>query len=267
MHNAAYAALAIDRAYVAFHVKPDALPRALHAIPSLDLLGVNLTVPHKERAARLLSEQSTEARILGAVNCVINRKGLLYGDNTDARGLERDLRARAPSVSGGLVIVIGAGGAASSAAVACIRLGASRIVIANRTPARAAALARRISRAFRRTPRLEARGLDALLDPKLLGAARGILNATPMGLTTRRFARLNYDAAPSECVFYDLIYAATPTAFLKPAIDLGQRAADGAGMLINQGELAFKLFNGVAPPPGVMRAALYASLERHLDVE
>src|SRR5713226_7539542 len=87
MHNAAYAALGMDRAYVPFHVAAAQLPIALRAIQALGLLGVNITVPHKERAARLIKRQSAEARLLGAVNCVIFRAGGLLGDNTDARGL------------------------------------------------------------------------------------------------------------------------------------------------------------------------------------
>jgi shikimate dehydrogenase len=267
MHNAAYTSLKLDRAYVAFHVKPEGLAGALNAIATLGILGVNLTVPHKERAARLIKNLSAEAKILGAVNCVINRNGRLHGDNSDARGLERDLRERAPSLKGGVAVIVGAGGAAASAVVACIRIGATRIVIANRTPARAAMLARRIGKAFRRAPKLEVRGLDALFDSDLLIAARGILNATSMGLTTTRFARLDYDATSEDCLFYDLIYAAKPTAFLRPAIESGRQAADGAGLLINQGEIAFKLFNRVAPPAGVMRAALFASLGRQFDPE
>jgi len=267
MHNAAYAALELDRIYVPFHVKPAALPTALRSITALGILGVNLTVPHKERAVRLVDELSAEARVLAAVNCVANRKGRLYGDNTDARGLELDLRERAPGLAGGVAIVIGAGGGAAAAAVACLRIGVSKIVIANRTRARAARLARRIAKSFRRAPRIEVRGLDALFDAQLLAGAHGILNATPMGLTTRRFARLNYEAAAEDCFFYDLIYAAKPTPFLEPAVEAGRRAADGAGMLVNQGELAFKLFNGVAPPRGVMSSALFESLGRTLDVE
>jgi shikimate 5-dehydrogenase len=83
-----------------------------------------------------------------------------------------------------------------------------------------------------------------------------------MGLTQGRFARIDYARTSHECLFYDLIYAAEPTAFLRPAIALGRRAADGAGMLVNQGELAFELFNGAAPPPGVMRRALWERLGR-----
>jgi shikimate dehydrogenase len=260
MHNAAYAALRIDRVYVAFRVTPDALPLALAALGTLGIIGVNLTVPLKERAAELLGRLSSEARALGAVNCVVNRRGRLAGDNTDARGLERDLRALRVRVAGRQVVVIGAGGGAAAAVLACIRMGAARIVIANRTPARARALANRFAKPG--AAKIEARGLDALTDRTLLARTHLIINATPMGLTTRGFARLDYAATPRDCMFYDMLYAAAPTAFLKPAIRLGRRAADGAGMLVAQGELAFKLFNGVAPPRGAMRAALWSALRR-----
>jgi shikimate dehydrogenase len=108
----------------------------------------------------------------------------------------------------------------------------------------------------------EPRGLDALMDSNLLADARLVVNATSMGLTTGRFARLDHSSTPGDCLFYDLIYSREPTAFLKPAIAAGRRAVDGAGMLVNQGELAFRLFNRVAPPVGVMRAALFNGLGR-----
>jgi shikimate dehydrogenase len=263
MHNAAYAALGMDRAYVAFRVPPAALRAALGAIPALRILGVNLTVPLKEHAARLISDLTDEARILGAVNCVVNRRGELRGDNTDARGLERALRAIGAQVRGRKVMIIGAGGAAASAVLAAIRLRAGNIVIANRTPARAARLARRIESAARYRLKIVTRGLDALHDRAVLGDTAMIINATSMGLTTARFAELDHRAAPRECLFYDMIYSAKPTAFLRPVIRAGFRTADGAGMLAAQGELAFRMFNGVAPPAGVMAAALMRALGRH----
>ncbi len=152
MHNAAYAALEMNRAYVAFHVRREDFAAALRSIPALDILGVNLTVPHKEVAARLINNLSAEARLLGAVNCVANRRGTLYGDNTDARGLERDLRELGCDAKGGLAIVIGAGGAAASAVLACQRIGAREIAICNRTIARARALAKRMTRSRGATP-------------------------------------------------------------------------------------------------------------------
>ena len=267
MHNAAYSALGMNRTYAAFRVTSGNLGAALRSIPALGLVGVNLTIPHKEAATRLIKDLSGAARLLGAVNCVVNRRGALRGDNTDARGLERDLRDLGCELRDQFAIVIGAGGGAAAAVLACVRLGANRIVIANRTPARAASLARRFSaKGVTRVAVGEPRGLDALVDAEFLGNARLIVNATSMGLTTERFARLDYDATPQDCLFYDLIYSPAPTAFLKPALAANRRAIDGVGMLVNQGELAFKLFNRVDAPKGVMRAALLTSLGRNADL-
>lgn len=268
IHNAAYAALGMDRAYVAFHVTPSTLAAAVRAIPALGIVGVNLTVPHKERALRMVARLSREARMLGAINCIVNRPSGLHGDNTDALGLEHDLNELGVAIASEVVIVIGAGGAAGSALVASLRCGAGRVVVANRTPSRATALVRRLKA---RLPRalgrgaIEARGLDALVDASLLERAALVINATAMGLTSKRFAKLRYERTPRECFFYDLIYSANPTSFLQPALEHGRRCADGAGMLVSQGELAFKLFNGVAPPPGAMRRALWEKLGRSLE--
>lgn len=268
MHNAAYAALAMDRVYAAFHVTPARLREALRAIPALGIVGVNLTVPHKERAVRMMAQLTDEARLLRAVNCVINRHGELHGDNTDARGLEADLRDQDVAIAGKLAVIIGAGGAASAAVLAALRLGAARIVICNRTIARANRLARSFAQYLgargggRSRQTIEARGLDTLINATSMSTAGIVINATPMGLKTGGFAPLSYAAAPAECVFYDLIYAREATPFLAPALANGRRAIDGAGMLINQGVLAFELFNGVAPPTGVMHAALMSALGR-----
>jgi len=155
--------------------------------------------------------------------------------------------------------VVGAGGAAAAAILACTRTGAMRIAIANRTHTRAVNLARRFSSL---RVHLDARGLDLLTDSAILSDAALVLNATSMGLTTGTFAPLDYAATSSKCFFYDAIYRAEPTPFLREAIALGRATADGAGMLINQGELAFELFNHVAPPDGVMGRALLARLGR-----
>jgi shikimate dehydrogenase len=262
MHNAAYAALGMDRAYVPFHVVPEQLPAALRAIGALGLLGVNITVPHKERTARLVKRQSAEARLLGAVNCVFRRGAALFGDNTDARGLAADLAALDAPVSGRTAVLIGAGGGAAAAIVALKRLGARRIVLANRTRARALKLATRFKK-----PKIEVRDLSGLLNPDLIGEASVVINATSVGLKSEPFLPLAYDAAPSDCFFYDLIYAAATTAFLAPAIERRLRAADGAGMLLRQGALAFELFNGVKAPLNAMREALYARLGRGEKIE
>jgi shikimate dehydrogenase len=257
MHNAAYAALGMERVYVPFRVAPAQLPAALRAIIALGLLGVNVTVPHKERVARLVRRQSAEARTLGAVNCVVPRRGELFGDNTDARGLARDLEGLGVLVKGATAIVIGAGGGAAAAMAALRRRGVRRVIIVNRTRRRALRMAARFS-----ALRSEVREQSDLRDPGLIGAAALVINATSVGLKSEPFLPLAYEAAQPGCFFYDLIYAAEPTPFLRPALERGLPAADGAGMLLHQGALAFELFNGVKPPLDAMRAALYARLGR-----
>ncbi len=264
MHNAAYAALGIERAYLAFHVAPEHLHDAIRALPALEIAGVNLTVPHKENAVSMMAHLSEEALTLGAINCVVNRNGELYGDNTDARGLELDLRGSGVTLEGRTVMIIGAGGAAASAVLACTRRGAGKILLCNRSIERATKLAHRFARlghALTRIP-IHAGGLDKLTEPAALADIALLINATPMGLKTGGFAALAYEAAPADCVFYDMVYAREPTPFITPALALGRCALDGAGMLLNQGVLAFELFNDVAAPVAVMRAALMAALGR-----
>lgn len=263
MHNAAYAALGLDGAYVAFHVTPDGLADAIRAIPALGILGVNLTVPHKEAAVSMVSALSDEAEILGAANCLVNRDGRLIADNTDAQGLESDMRSLRVRLADKSAIIIGAGGAAAAALLACARMEASEVILANRTRSRAEALADRFRSVEEiEIPAIAVRGLDALTDPGLVSDVSLVVNATSMGLTTPEFVELDYDSTPDSCFFYDTVYSAKPTAFLRPAIDLDRRYADGAGMLVRQGELAFELFNGKTPPRGVMRQALMTSLGR-----
>jgi len=261
MHNAAYAKLGLNRAYVAFHVTRDHLGEALQAVRTLGLVGVNLTVPHKEAAVPLTDSLSDEAKMLGAVNCVINRDGTLVGDNTDARGLERDLRDARIDLRGKRAIVIGAGGAAASAIVAAARLGANRVTICNRTLARAATLAERLRNVSGVVP-IEARGLDGLAEASLLESSAIVMNATPIGLGPGELPPIAYETTAVDCLFYDLVYAREATPFIKRALASGRRTMDGAGMLIGQGELAFELFNGVAPPEGIMRGALMKALGR-----
>jgi shikimate dehydrogenase len=264
MHNAAYAALGLERAYLAFHVTPEHLHDAIRALPALKIAAVNLTVPHKENAVSMMAHLSEEARMLGAINCVVNRNGELYGDNTDARGLELDLRSSGVTLDGRRVVIVGAGGAAASAVVACARMGAGRILLCNRTVERAARLADRFARLRQAQTGIfiEAGGLDKLSGSEALAEIALVINATPMGLKTGAFAPLKYEAAPADCIFYDMVYAREPTPFMAPALALGRRAHDGAGMLLNQGALAFELFNEVAAPAAVMRSALMAALGR-----
>jgi shikimate dehydrogenase len=262
MHNAAFRACKLPYVYVPFLVRPPDLSRAVKSIRILNLVGVNVTVPHKERIVRALDTLSAEAELCGAVNTVVNRDGQLFGDNTDGRGFLQSLHTQGfvPRQQG--VVLIGAGGSARAVLVSLIRAGCERVTIVNRTWANAQSLVRTY-RSVGKT-RLEALSLDALCEPELLKSAALVVNSTSVGLHGESFPPLRYEATPRRCIFYDLLYRSELTSFLKPAQKARRSVFDGRGMLLHQGALAFTLWTNTPAPLTTMARALSQALRQPL---
>lgn len=258
MQNAAFRTLKLPYIYVPFLVHPTDLSKAVQAIRAYHLLGVNVTVPHKERIVRYLDDLSPEARLCGAVNTVVNRDGTLFGDNTDGRGFLASLEEHGLSPHGREVILVGAGGSTRAVLVSLIRAGSARIIIANRTVAKAQTLVRAYCTLGETT--LEAVTLDQLEDPVLLGRAALIVNCTSVGLHGEAFLPLAFHATPRQCLFYDLLYRPEHTSFLRQANEARRSTIDGRHMLLHQGALAFSLWTAQPAPLAVMKQALNRAL-------
>lgn len=250
MHNAAFAALGLDWVYVPFPVAGDGVGVAVAAVRALGLAGLNVTVPHKEAVIPHLDRLTPLARRVGAVNTIVNQNGRLLGDNTDVHGFAATLRAQRIRLRGRHAILIGAGGAARAVLAALAEAGAARVTIANRTAARAAALARLV-----RGPRRTVVPLAALDDPAVLGDAALVVNTTSLGLHGDRLPPIAYAASPARCLFADLVYG-SETAFVRGARRAQRPACDGTDMLLHQGARAFTLWTGRRAPLTVMRAVL-----------
>lgn len=262
IHNAAFRACALPYIYVPFLVRPADLPKAVQSIRALHLTGVNVTVPHKERIIPYLDTLSVEAELCGAVNTVVNRQGTLVGENTDGRGFLASLQERGLSLRRCEIVLIGAGGAARAVLVSLIRAGSARIIIANRTLANAEALVRTY-RSLGRT-QLESVPLDRLQDPTLLRSATLVVNCTSVGLHNEDFPPLAYAATPRACLFYDLLYQPTLTAFLRQARAARRPVIDGRRMLLHQGALAFSLWTRTPAPLTAMARALNHALRSQM---
>ncbi|MDA8082141.1 MAG: shikimate dehydrogenase [Nitrospiraceae bacterium] len=251
MQNAAFAYLDLDYCYLPFLVRPDSLGRAVEGLRALNVAGVNVTVPHKEAVIPFLDGISDEAAFIGAVNTVVNRDGMLHGDNTDGRGFMRSLSERGIDPSGRKVLVIGAGGA-SRAVSYYLSEKAAELAIYNRGRDR---LERLVSDLSGIRTNVRAAGT-----PEEAGAYDIIVNATSLGLRPGDPMPFDPSGLSGRQVVCDLIYRETP--ILAAAAAAGCSTLNGLGMLLYQGVLAFEIWTSKAAPVEIMKNALLASVGR-----
>jgi shikimate dehydrogenase len=257
MMNRAFQVMGINAAYAAFHVKPDGLGNAIAGIRALGFRGVNVTIPHKVEVMQHLDAIDEGARIIGAVNTIVNENGKLTGYNTDGIGYVRSLREETGiELEGMRVLLLGAGGAARGVAYALAKAGVKRIEIANRTINRAIELASAIGE-FTDT---EGIGLDDLADR--LGSVDLIVNTTSAGMHPNvAELPMNSELIEPEHIVSDLIYNPRITRFLKEAEARGAKIHGGLGMFIYQGAYALEYWTGNAAPIVAMRQIVEQSLQ------
>ena len=250
IHNAAFEALGLDWAYVAFDVAPDATAGAVEAVRTLGLAGLSVTMPHKDGAARSVDRLSAEAEALGAVNCVVPRAdGELLGENTDGAGFLDALRVDlGVSPDGRRCVVLGAGGAARAVVLALAGAGAREVVVVNRTPERGAeavALAGPVGR---------------LGPPEAAADAEIVVNATPVGMDGASTPLPGAHFGGGQVVV-DLLYHPPLTPLLEGAEADGATVANGLGMLVHQAAHAFAQWTGLEAPVAAMAAGARRGLE------
>ena len=256
MHNAAFQALGLDWVYVPFAVAPGELSRAVAGMKALGLAGFNVTIPHKVAILPLLDRISPEAELIGAVNTVSLKDGLLTGFNTDGIGLLAALSGKLGfSAAGRSVLLLGAGGAARSALAALSGAGAARIEVANRSPEKARELLRLMAGRAGATL-LAACSLQRLSEREFLKDFDLIVNTTSVGMAGDDFPGLELSGLKPGLAVYDMVYAPPLTPLLASARALGIPSANGLGMLVAQGEAAFAIWTGAEAPAGCMERAL-----------
>jgi shikimate dehydrogenase len=253
MVEAAYRHHGLDARYVNCEVAPEVLGDAVRGARAMGWAGFNCSIPHKVRVIEHLDGLADSATVIGAVNCVVRRDGLLIGENTDGQGFVASLRT-VVDPAGKSLVVFGAGGAARAIAVETALAGAAAITIVNRDPSRGAELAALLNE---RTPaRAELVAWDA---PYSVPESTDIVvNATSIGLFPALDARLELDLdslRPGQVVA-DVIPNPPRTRLIRDAEARGCTALDGLGMLVNQGVIGIKHWTGIDPDPAVMRRTL-----------
>ena len=256
MQNAAIAAAGLDAVYVPFHVTAMQLSDAVAGLRAMALRGVNLTIPHKEAACRLVDELDEQAALIGAINTIVNHDGHLKGYNTDSIALLKALKQGLDVDAAGLrVLIVGAGGACRAALVALCQAPVAWIGIANRTRERSLALIAELAPHFPGTAFAEY-ALDTVLASSIPEPVDLLVNASAVGLKQEAFGFQLTNCVKSGGVVFDMVYGPEPTPLVNQARSGGLAAIDGLAMLSAQGEAAFQLWFGVAPKAHVMRQAL-----------
>jgi shikimate dehydrogenase len=234
--------LGIRGFYIPMEVAENDLEDALRSLPKLGFVGVNVTVPYKERVLRLADHVSDRATIIGAANTLSFRNdGTIHADNTDGYGFIENLRQGAPGwdVTAGPAAVLGAGGAARAVVVALRDAGAPEILISNRTRLRAEALQQEFGRKLR--------VVDWVQAGNILEHAATVVNTTSLGMVGKPALRVPLDGLQKGALVTDLVYAPLKTRLLEVAEAMGCVTVDGLGMLLHQAVPGFERWFGARP--------------------
>jgi shikimate dehydrogenase len=246
----------IPGAYVPMPVQPGRLEAAVRGLAALGFAGCNVTLPHKQAAARLVDRIDPVAARMGAVNLIVVEQDLsLSGFNKDGYGFLESLRDGNPEWRGdaGPAVVLGAGGGSRSVVASLLDAGAPEIRLINRTRARAEAFAAEFGGPIR--------VLDWTEREAALAGAALLVNTTSLGMTSHPPLDLRLDDLPRTALVCDIVYNPLMPPLLAAARARGNAVVGGLGMLLHQARPAFHAWFGVDPEiTPELRASIEATI-------
>ncbi|MBW2607690.1 MAG: shikimate dehydrogenase [Deltaproteobacteria bacterium] len=245
MHNGAFSHVNYNGVYLAFRAKE--IGKAISAIKALGIKGAGITIPHKVTVMEFLDEIDDTAGKIGAVNTIINRRGIITGYNYDSIGAVKAIKEKT-GINNKAVAILGAGGAARSVGYGIISEG-GRLTILNRTKDKGEKLAADLGSEFCPLEDFKRVKYDILI------------NTTPVGMEP------NVDGMPIEkkhlnkgMIVMDIVYNPLKTRLLRVAEDMGCKTIDGVSMFVFQGAGQFELWTGKKAPVDLMRKTVLKAL-------
>lgn len=253
MYNYSFQKLGLDYAYLAFDIKVEEVPKAIEAIRTLKMRGCNVTMPCKNEAAKYMDELSPAARIIGAVNTIVNDNGKLTGHITDGQGFVNNLRDNGVEVAGKKLVVCGGGGAATAIQVQCALEGAKEISIFNIKDDFFERTLQTAEKIKNEKPDCAVHVFDIADSEKMreeIASCDIFVNATIVGMKPMENESIVKDASMFRpgLIVCDAVYNPKETKMLKEAKEAGCICIGGQGMLVWQGAAAFTLYTGQEMP-------------------
>ncbi|HEA47312.1 MAG TPA: shikimate dehydrogenase, partial [bacterium] len=233
MHNRAFEYLDLNYVYLPFPVKESNLKEALRALPALGMVGVNVTLPYKERVLEYLDEVSEEVELTHAVNTILVKDSRLIGYNTDGKGFVTSLRKGVEiDPRGKKVVIIGAGGAGRAVSIGLAKEGVEKITLTDIIFNKAQDIASHITK---NVPKVEVAAVRKEGLGKEVREADVLINATPLGMKPEDPLPIDSKLLHPNLLIYDLIYNPPKTKLLSEAEGIGAKTLNGVGMLLYQG--------------------------------
>lgn len=261
IQEAAFRALGLDRwRFLTIDVKPEDIADAIKGLKAMRMRGINCTIPHKIEVIKYLDKIAPSAKLIGAVNTVINDNGVLTGENTDGQGFMIALDSAGISAKGKNVVVLGAGGAARAICVELALAGASKLTIVN-IP-KDMALGEGLIKTLKENTKVAVDYVPWVDKYKIPADTDILVNATSIGLypNVDDKPNLDYDTLTQSMYVQDVIPNPAFTPFLQEADKRGLKWQSGLSMLINQAALNITMWTGLQPDKEVMKRALEEAL-------
>ncbi len=249
IHNQMILKHSLNFCYLPFQVAETDLNKVIQGIKALNIRGVNITFPYKEKVVKFLDEVEESARRIGAVNTIVNNKGILTGYNTDVIGFKRSLQEDEEFViKKKKAVIFGAGGAARGIIFALLEEEIEEICIFNRTLEKAKKIKQDFSPFFPESS-IDVFPLEEENLKNKIERAHLLVNTTSLGMPPQ----IDNTPLPDEKLFhpnllvYDLIYHPAKTLFLRQAEKSGAKIINGLPMLVYQGIESFYLWTDLKP--------------------
>lgn len=263
MYNFSFQKLGLDYAYMAFDIPVEKVADAIQAIKTFNVRGSNVTMPCKSEVVKYMDELSPAARIIGAVNTIVNDGGKLTGHITDGQGFVKNLNEHGVDVKGKKLTIMGAGGAATAIQVQCALDGAREISIFNIVDAFYEKAQKTVENIKKEVPECVVNLYDLADTEKLyaeIADSNILVNGTLVGMSPNYGQSIIQDTSifRSDLIVADVIYNPKKTKLLEDAEAAGCKTIGGLGMLLWQGAEAFKLYTGLEMPVEAVKEAHFS---------
>lgn len=263
MYNYSFEKLGLDYAYVAFDVKIEDVGKAIDAMRTFKMRGCNVTMPDKTEAAKYVDELSPAARLIGAVNTIVNDGGKLTGYITDGEGFVNNLHDHGIDIAGKKITITGGGGAATAIQVQCALDGAREISIFNQKDEFFPKTLDMADKIQKEKPGCTVRVFDLADCAKMkeeISSSDIFANATIVGMKPMDQQSVIKDTSAFRpgLVVCDAVYNPKETKLLREAKQAGCVCISGEGMLLWQGVAAFKLYTGQDMPVEEVREKFFS---------